>query len=193
MVSMIRAARRRGDEAVLHYCVRYAPPPLLAEVAPFLPDRALFVHRSGDPARPRFDPLRNLPANDGATHLYCCGPESLMDAVRAAVPAWPDERFHVEVFKPTAADRFVAEPFDVVLRSSGERLRVPADRSALDVLRAAGIPLPSSCELGLCGSCVCRYVEGQVIHRDSVLKVKERQDRIALCVSRARGLVVLDL
>jgi vanillate O-demethylase ferredoxin subunit len=61
------------------------------------------------------------------------------------------------------------------------------------VLRAHGVALPSSCEFGICGACACRYTEGAVIHRDSVLDVTARQDRMILCVSRARVSVTLDV
>jgi vanillate O-demethylase ferredoxin subunit len=97
------------------------------------------------------------------------------------------------VFKPTLDENFVAEPFDVKLASTGEVLRIPANKSALDVLRAHGVGLPSSCEFGICGSCACRYVDGTVIHRDSVLDITARQEQMILCVSRARVSVTLDL
>ncbi len=70
---------------------------------------------------------------------------------------------------------------------------MPADRSLLDVLRAHGFATVSSCELGVCGSCACGYRNGTVIHRDVVLPLASRQDRMLPCVSRARVSVTLDL
>jgi ferredoxin len=97
------------------------------------------------------------------------------------------------VFRATLDENFKPEPFDVRIASSGEIIRIPADRSALDVLRERGFPLPASCEIGVCGSCECGYRDGVAIHRDSILGVGARQDRIMLCVSRARAMITLDL
>ena len=103
------------------------------------------------------------------------------------------ERVHAEAFEPLLDPDFVPEPFEIELARSGTRLGVPADRSALDVLRDNGIALPSSCELRVCGSCECGYLAGDVIHRDVVLPPARRGSRIITCVSRARGRLVLDL
>jgi vanillate O-demethylase ferredoxin subunit len=63
----------------------------------------------------------------------------------------------------------------------------------LDVLRESGFSISSSCELGVCGSCECGYRDGIVIHRDKLLPVSKRQDRLLPCVSRARVSVTLSL
>jgi vanillate O-demethylase ferredoxin subunit len=47
--------------------------------------------------------------------------------------------------------------------------------------------------MGVCGSCECGYRDGLVLHRDKVLPTSKRQDRLMLCVSRARVSVTLDL
>ena len=77
----------------------------------------------------------------------------------------------------------------------GFRLNVDSPRgpALLDVLRRAGFDLPSSCELGVCGSCECGYRDGTVIHRDAVLPLTKRRSRMMACVSRARDAVTLDL
>jgi ferredoxin len=72
-------------------------------------------------------------------------------------------------------------------------LHVPADKSLLDVLREHGLATASSCELGVCGACVCGYRGGRVIHRDAILPLAQRQDRMTPCVSRAHVSVTLDL
>ena len=63
-------------------------------------------------------------------------------------------------------------------------------------LRGAGLDLPSSCEQGVCGTCECRVLEGEVEHRDSILSASERAANAAMmtCVSRAKGArLVLDI
>ena len=192
LAAMARHLAATGGDFSLHFAARSAA------AAPLLPElRAVCGPRLltwlGDEGR-RFDPALVGPPEEG-THLYACGPERLTNAVReqAVSLGWPAERVHSEAFQATPDEDFKPEPFDVVLASSGETLRVPADRSALDVLRDHGLPMPSSCENGLCGACVCGYRDGAVIHRDRILPVGARQDRMTPCVSRARVSVTLDL
>jgi vanillate O-demethylase ferredoxin subunit len=194
ILPMVRSLAARGADFELHYCARHEGN------APFLPllrdvcgPQRLVTYFSGAKASVRLDVERLLKTVTPGAHAYCCGPQRLTLAFRAAAVNWPESCVHSEVFKPTLDENFVPEPFDLRLASTGETLRVPADRSALDVLRAHGAGLPSSCEFGICGSCACRYVEGTVIHRDSVLDVTARQDQMILCVSRARVSVTLDL
>nr|WP_246413246.1 2Fe-2S iron-sulfur cluster binding domain-containing protein [Methylobacterium brachythecii] len=60
-------------------------------------------------------------------------------------------------------------------------------------MREHGFPLPSSCEMGVCGSCECGYRDGVALHRDSSLPLSKRQDRMMPCVSRARVSLTLAL
>jgi vanillate O-demethylase ferredoxin subunit len=142
----------------------------------------------------RFDPAV-LAAPGQGDHIYVCGPPRLLDPVRAyaASAGWLEPNIHMEVFKPATDESYKPEPFDAFIASTGAVLHVPADRSLLDVLRANGLATVSSCELGVCGSCVCGYRGGRVIHRDVVLPLASRQDRMTPCVSRAHVSVTLDL
>ena len=182
---------REGSDYTLHYCARSREAPLAAELRAQCGDR-LVTHFSDDPADTRFDPAMLGEAASG-THVYCCGPHRLVQAVRDATAGWPVAQVHFEVFQATLDENFKPEPFDVTLASTGEVVRVPADKSALEVLRARGMILPSSCETGVCGACECGYRSGVVIHRDSLLSVAARQDKMMICVSRARGSVTLEL
>jgi ferredoxin len=80
----------------------------------------------------------------------------------------------------------VAE-FNVVLRRSGRKIRVPQDQSVLETLDDAGIRVNSMCHNGLCGTCQTRVLSGDVDHRDSFLTDDERAGNqfMMLCVSRA--------
>lgn len=195
ILAMTAHLSRQGIPFELHYCARSAGN------APFLEalkDRCgvrLFTYfpQANGHAAHRLDVGRVMASVTPGAHVYCCGPQRLIDAVREAGSGWPEGSVHFEVFKPTLDENFNPEPFDVKLASTGEIVRVPANKSALEVLRTHGLVLPASCELGVCGSCTCRYLEGVVIHRDSVLDVGARQDRMMLCVSRARVSVTLDL
>jgi ferredoxin-NADP reductase len=195
ILPMARHLARQNIPFELHYCAH------AAQGAPFLPALrdvcgprlSTYFSIAGNRPPARLDVETLLKSVTPGTHVYCCGPQRLTQAFRAAANNWPESYVHCEVFKPTLDENFVAEPFDVRLASTGEVLRIPANKSALDVLRAHGVGLPSSCEFGICGSCACRYVDGTVIHRDSVLDITARQEQMILCVSRARVSVTLDL
>jgi ferredoxin-NADP reductase len=191
MLPMAQQLARQGTPFHLHYCAhRLQSAPFLSELSEICGPRRLSTY-FGDGSR--LNVQQTMKSLIPGTHVYCCGPQRLTFAVREAVANWPQSYSHFEVFKPTIDENFVPEPFDVKLASTGEVIRVPANKSALEILRARGLGLPSSCELGVCGACECRYLEGFAIHRDSVLDITARQDRMMLCVSRARGSVTLDL
>jgi phthalate 4,5-dioxygenase reductase subunit len=161
-------------------------------LAPRFHGRVAIHHDGGDPAR-AFDlwPLLDRPAG---RHLYCCGPRSMMEAVRDMTGHWPSSAVHFESFVDGAATHKTSDHgFRVRLARSGVVVEVPADRSILEALRAAGHEVASSCESGTCGTCRTRLLGGDPDHRDLVLTDAERADHIMLCVSRARsGELVLD-
>jgi phthalate 4,5-dioxygenase reductase subunit len=84
--------------------------------------------------------------------------------------------------------------FTVTLTNSGKEFEVPADKTILEAMRDNDFVFASSCENGTCGTCKCRYTEGEVDHRDLVLMNDEKDSQIMVCVSRAKGdHLVLDL
>ncbi|MER5218765.1 PDR/VanB family oxidoreductase [Streptomyces sp. NPDC002838] len=137
---------------------------------------------------------------DPSALVYCCGPAGLIDAVEAHCATWPAGALNVERFAATAGPRSAGDgaeqPIEVELRASGTTLTVPPELSVLKAVEQAGIPVLSSCEEGICGSCETAVLEGEVDHRDSLLTEDERaaNDTMLICVSRARGRhLVLDL
>lgn len=128
--------------------------------------------------------------------VYACGPTTLLDAVEAACA----EQDAVDAF----TERFVApdmgerenSEFEVSLAFSGQTLTVPADRTVLEALEDLGVPAPSSCREGMCGTCEAGVVSGEVDHRDVVLTPEERAENesMMVCVSRCTsGRLVLEL
>jgi len=133
---------------------------------------------------------RHLGAHRDARHVYLCGPTGLIDAGRklAADLGWPDEAVHFEHFgNPAALD--TAGGFQVQLARSGLSLRVPDGQTLLHALREHGVPMPSSCEQGACGTCRVTVLDGEPDHRDVCLNRAERArgDCLMSCVSRARS------
>lgn len=122
--------------------------------------------------------------------IYACGPDRLIDALAELAVDLPEGSFHFEHFsaRSTILDPENEHPFEAELRDSGLTLTVPPDRTLLDVLRGAGIDMPSDCEEGLCGTCEATVLEGEVEHRDTVLTKSERErtDRMMTCCSRGR-------
>ncbi|MFA5957666.1 2Fe-2S iron-sulfur cluster-binding protein [Hyphomicrobium sp.] len=190
LISMARTLRRRGKTFAFHCCAPSARlTPLLAELKDICGPR---LHCWFSKEGTRFDPAI-LPPYDPGIHAYVCGPQRLLDAVQAALTAWPEDGLHVEAFDMTVDENFKPEPFEATIASTGETLLVPATKSLLEVLRENGFVMPSSCQIGVCGSCECGYRNGTVIHRDKILPTSKRQDRLMPCVSRARVSVTLDL
>lgn len=130
------------------------------------------------------------------TKIYCCGPESLISAVANHCAHWQDGSLHVERFRSL---EHVGEPgsveFEVVLQRSGVTCTVSIDKSILEVVEDAGIPVPYSCMEGTCGSCETDVLSGVVDHRDSVLDERERMRKtMMICVSRSlTPTLILDL
>jgi ferredoxin-NADP reductase len=186
-LAMTMQLARTGQDFELHYRSRLSHPAFAKELAAICGNRLRLY------AGARFDVPALLETYKSGMHAYICGPQRLIDAARDATAHWPEESVHFELFQPLFDENFRPEPFDIKIASTGEVIRVSSDESALNRLKAAGFTLPSSCELGVCGACECAYRDGAVIHRDAVLPPAARQDRMMLCVSRARAQVTLDL
>ncbi|MGD9991456.1 PDR/VanB family oxidoreductase [Pseudonocardia sp.] len=126
------------------------------------------------------------------TLVYCCGPEPLLAAVEAACEAWPEKALRVERFTAKATDPDVPAAdtaIEVEFRASGVTLQVAACSSILSAAEEAGLPVVSSCQEGICGTCETVVLEGEPDHRDSVLSPAEQAsgEVMMICCSRARS------
>ena len=134
---------------------------------------------------------------EAASHVYICGPGPMIKAARtiAAGAGWPEDAVHFEYFK-NESDLDDASSFEVVLARRGQTVVVGEGVSVLESLRDAGVDMPSSCEQGLCGTCMVTVLEGELDHQDVYFNDSERAagDRLLTCVSRATSKrIVLDL
>lgn len=141
---------------------------------------------------------RVLDSQPKDAHLYVCGPAAYIEYVTGAARSrgWTEQRIHVEHFSAKALAPAENDYFEVEIASSRRRLPVPTTRTILEVLEAAGIDIPVSCEQGVCGTCLTRVLQGEPDHRDSFLTDDEhrRNDQMTVCCSRSRSsLLVLDL
>lgn len=127
-------------------------------------------------------------AREGS-HVYVCGPVPFMDLVQeVSEERLSADHIHRESFQ--AAEQPGSEanhPFTVELE--GETYEIPADRSIVEVLQENGADVDTSCQEGICGTCIMTVLSGEVEHRDNVLTASEKAagDQMAVCVSRAKG------
>jgi ferredoxin-NADP reductase len=195
LVPMVAAATAAGAEWELHYGGRtLASMAFRAELTEAHGARVT-LHPQDQVGLLDLDRLLGVPRPD--TLVYCCGPEPLLQAVEQRCAGWPEGSLHLERFSPKAqGDPVRQETFEVELAQSGLTLLVPPDRSILDVVEAAGVPVLSSCQEGTCGTCETPVLAGEVDHRDSLLTPAEQaaDDTMFICVSRAAcPRLVLDL
>lgn len=188
-IAHLAELERRQASHELHYAYR---PGLTDAYRDALEARLGARFHGYDGMRERFDAAALLERQPLGTHVYVCGPERLLDAVRDAAKAlgWPDGRVHWEAFAAPAPGR----PFSADLRRSGRRIEVGADQSLLEALESAGVEIPNLCRGGACGQCATRYLDGDVEHRDTFLDADARATHLMPCVSRACGAALtLDL
>lgn len=112
----------------------------------------------------------------GLDAAYLCGPSSMMDAAALALQAAgvPSPRIRRERFqvagapigeRPALATPVSAGECEVTVVQDGRERRFSMPRGTHSVLRAAlaqGIELPWSCQGGVCSTCRCKVVEGEV-------------------------------
>lgn len=162
-------------------------------------DRAAFHFDDGD-AEQKLDITKVLAAPDAGKHVYVCGPTGFMDWVIAGALSmgWAQSQIHREYFAAAPIDSSDNGLFDIRIASTGECFTVKPQQSVIEVLAAHHHAVETSCEQGVCGTCLTRVLEGEIEHRDLYLtdEEKARNDQFTPCVSRSKPgckLLVLDL
>ena len=198
ILSMARTLHAQGQPFEMHYCGRSASRmAFLEEIAAAGFQRSVSLHADDVPAQ-KFDVQRVLAAPREGTQLYVCGPTGFMDHVleNARRLGWPEAQLHREYFAGTATASTTDSSFEVRVASTGLSCQVPAGKTVIEVLAAHGVEVPTSCEAGVCGTCLTRVLQGTPDHRDTFLTDAERaaNDQFTPCCSRALSpLLVLDL
>lgn len=139
-----------------------------------------------------------LSAQPPGTHLYVCGPKGYMNAVLAAArtAGWLESQLHYEFFSAEVQTTDSDAPFEVQLASSGRVVMVEKDKTVVQALVEAGVDVLTSCEQGVCGTCLTRVLSGTPDHRDQYLTAEEQaaNDQFLPCCSRSKSpRLVIDL
>lgn len=201
IMSMARELARAGKTYQLHYATRSKNrTALLRELEQVCPSGSLHVYHDGGDPRNGLDLAAVLGSRDADTHLFYCGPPGLMNAIANQTAEWPQAYVHSEHFgvpPPSPEASPASQPtkeFEVLIASSGQHLKVPENKTILEVLRSHGWDVPSSCEAGVCGTCRVRFLDGIPDHRDLILGDSEKSTELLVCCSRSlTPRLVLDL
>ncbi|HEX3382967.1 MAG TPA: PDR/VanB family oxidoreductase [Paraburkholderia sp.] len=188
-----------GASFEMHYCTRSKERTAFIErLANAGFAKSVQLHHDDHPGGSTFDIEHALSHAPAGTHLYVCGPRGFMDFVleTARARGWPESRLHYEFFGAPANQATAGGSFQVRIASSGATIDVPAQCSVVQALAAHGVEVITSCEQGVCGTCLTRVLSGEPDHLDSYLTDEERaaNDQFLPCCSRAKSpLLVLDL
>lgn len=143
--------------------------------------------------------------------VFCCGPEPFMQAVREALSGlgFDMAKYHQESFQapqvPVAEVVVVPLPDDGVpeedtlaeinFEISGLTHACPETETVLGAAKAAGIPIPSGCTFGVCGTCKIRKTSGAVhmVHNGGITEDEIEEGYILACCSHPKGKVTLEL
>ncbi len=227
MMSMIGSMFDHGDEADvgLIACARRPSEiifrrrlELMASRFPGL--KLSFVIGQDDPFetwtgyRGRFNPLMlGLMAPDYLEReVFCCGPESFMQAVRDMLNflGHDPERYHQESFHAPAATLAEQPPIDDVVPQDDARAELVFTDAAgatvasarchetdtvLAVARTAGHSIPYGCTFGVCGTCKVRKVSGEVhmVHSGGISEEDVEAGYILACCSNPLGRVEIEV
>ena len=199
LLAMAEQLSRQHASFALHHATRSrARTPFLDRVAASAFAQQVSHHYSDGEGAQRLDIAAQLGQMPAGTHLYVCGPQRFIDAAlsEARSQGWPEPRLHCEYFSAAPVDTSRDGAFELEIASTGEVITVLPTQTALQALVGAGLDIPSSCEEGVCGTCLTGVKSGTPEHRDLYLMAEEHEanDQFLPCCSRARSArLVLDL
>jgi vanillate O-demethylase ferredoxin subunit len=198
ILAMARRLWTLGQPFVFHYCARERSRAAFLDelaTAPFADQVRLSFDAEPDT---RLDLDRVLADPAPGRRLYVCGPGGFMTHVidGALTRGWSSDQIRKEHFAAAPVAEGQDRPFELMIASSGQIVKVTAGQTAAQALEAAGVFVPVSCEQGVCGTCLTRVIEGEPDHRDAFQTDDERaaNDQFTPCCSRAGSpRLVLDL
>jgi vanillate O-demethylase ferredoxin subunit len=193
MLPMIARLEKLGRSWELHYVA--ATPERAAYVDRIEDHDRVNVVYDGLPGAQRLDLAAICAAAPADAHLYCCGPNGMLDAFVATNAGRPKGHAHIEYF--SAETELATEGgYTLELARSGKTLTVSEGETMLDALLGAGIDVGFACSEGVCGTCEVKVLGGVPDHRDHFLSEDEKAANrsIMVCCSGAKtASLVLDI
>ncbi|GAP89544.2 putative mosc domain-containing protein [Rosellinia necatrix] len=188
-LSMMEMYRKINWETTLHYGLRSADDMPFRERVDRLKESVRIYDRSKGQRMDIGGIFKNLSWN---SHVYVCGPQRMLnEAVQEAKKCGlGEDEVHFEAFSAdTTGDPFEAE----VINREGKVLKIASEETLLEVLRQHFDDVPSSCEVGNCGTCKVVLRSGKVEHRGTALTEEDKKDAMLSCVSRGIGRIVIEV
>jgi NADH oxidoreductase Hcr len=131
--------------------------------------------------------------------IYLCGNQPYMDMVED----WHQSRglaagrLHKESFKPNApeADPGSGSEYQFTAPQFGKTSKIRDGQTLLEIMEPNAIPIIAACRSGVCGSCKCKVVEGEVERvSTATLTTEELADGFVLaCSTRAKSDLVVEM
>ncbi len=135
--------------------------------------------------------IKNKHKNIELDAFYLCGPETMINLVSDTLEQHqvPKDAIHFELFttssktSPLATETSLGSDAKVTITVDDEEfeISVKEDETILDAALKKGIDAPYSCQGGVCSSCICMVIEGNVIMlKNSVLTDSEIEEGLTL-------------
>jgi ferredoxin-NADP reductase/MOSC domain-containing protein YiiM len=186
-IAAANALHRACGSFELHYAVRCAAETPFRRYFDCLENVTIYNKAAGQ----RLNIEAILTRSKANSHVYCCGPQRLMDGVTLAGKECDIDasNVHFEAFEVATG----GQPFIAELSLSNKSIEIDAEHSLLEALKDAGFDIDSSCGVGNCGTCRVTYCGGAVKHRGTALVAEEQEREMLSCVSRGIGKILLEL
>ncbi len=187
ILSMLRALVDKDASFEIHYSAKtLADLAFKKEVSDLAGDKAHFYYSTGKNAR-RLNLNSVMQQMQNDSHIFLCGPVRLIETARniGETLGINSAQIHFESFGASPIDG--DSEIEVTLKKSAMVVIVKQSQTILEALIEKNISVPHDCKRGECGMCAVEVIKGNVDHRDVYLNKQERQKRMCVCVSRAKG------
>lgn len=150
-------------------------------------------------------------ATPRSADFYVCGPTGFIDSISSDLKTWGVEssRIHIELFgpgqmlapavieanrrAPHAPEGQQGTGSKVLFTKSGLTVRwAPGFRSILELAEACDVPVKWSCRTGVCHTCECGLIDGNVTYSPEPLDPASAGNAL-ICCSMPLGDIQLDL
>lgn len=139
--------------------------------------------------------LQQLLFDMNGSAVFTCGSNGFMDDLELMLSErrFDMARFHKESFDGDAllpiAESDAELAYQISVPSFGKNTTINGDERLMDVLQREQVPIIVACQSGVCGSCKCRVVSGEVESSSQAPLTPEEieQGYVLACSSRAKS------